>query len=52
MIIVHFNDGSAMSVEIGSNAQSLACEHHKPNEFSADFIVMWVPPAVKGSNEP
>jgi len=42
-IIFHFEDGTAMTIRVGSNAQNI---HHKyqnikPNEFSTDLMIFW-----------
>jgi hypothetical protein len=42
-MIIHFTDGSIMSVDTGCNAGSLAGTPHKPQEFHVDLIVQWVP---------
>ena len=44
IIIVHFTDGSIMSIDTGSNAGNLSCEKHRPEDFHVDFMTMWVPP--------
>jgi hypothetical protein len=46
VMIIHFTDGSIMSIESGCNAQNFHCEKHPPHEFHVDFIVQWVPPAT------
>lgn len=42
-IILHFTDGSLMSLDTGSNAGTLACDAHPPEAFHVDFRVTWVP---------
>lgn len=42
-IILHFTDGSIMSLDTGSNARGLACDAHPPQAFHVDFRVNWVP---------
>lgn len=42
-IVLHFTDGSIMSLDSGSNARNLACEAHPPQAFHVDFRVNWVP---------
>jgi hypothetical protein len=42
-IIIHFTDGSIMSVDAGSNAGNLRCEEHPPEKFHVNFRVHWVP---------
>ena len=44
VIIVHFTDGSIMSIDTGSNAGNFSCEKHRPEDFHVDFIIQWVPP--------
>jgi hypothetical protein len=42
-IILHFTDGSIMSLDTGSNARILACDAHPPQTFHVDLRVNWVP---------
>jgi len=42
-IIIHFTDGSIMSVHAGCNAGNFDCDKHPPETFHVDFIVQWVP---------
>ncbi len=45
-IILHFTDGSAMALTVGSNAGDLAFEHEgmSAGDLSTDIMVFWVPP--------
>lgn len=42
-LVLHFTDGTALSIEIGSNAKNLSGRHPrlKPEEFHTDLIPMW-----------
>lgn len=53
-LIVHFTDGSIMSLETGSNAGNLAGDENRlrPEDFHVDFIVHWVPELPKGLKKP
>lgn len=53
VLILHFTDGSAMAVTIGSNAGNLAGEHEglSVSDFSTDIMVQWVPPEEGSSHE-
>jgi len=44
-MILHFTDGSILGIDTGSNACNVADEHEglQPDEFHADFMLMWVP---------
>jgi hypothetical protein len=44
-LIIHFIDGSIMSLEAGSNVQNLLSDEKQlqPEDFHVDFIVHWVP---------
>jgi hypothetical protein len=44
VVVVHFTDGSVMSLDAGCNAGNFDCDKHRPHEFHVDFIVQWVPP--------
>ena len=44
LIVIHFTDGSILSLDTGSNAGNLRCEKHPPQDFHVDFRVHWVPP--------
>ena len=50
-LIIHFTDGTSMSVIIGSNAQNLSSDHEdiKPNDVHTDLMFFWAPD-VKKSN--
>lgn len=43
MMVFHFDDGSAMTITVGSNAQNLAHRHKglKPTAVSTDLMVDW-----------
>lgn len=43
-IVLHFTDGTALSITVGSNAQNLASNFPglKPKMFSTDLMVFWV----------
>jgi hypothetical protein len=43
-MIIHFTDGSIMSVDTGCNAGNFDCEKHQPEDFHVDLHVQWVPP--------
>lgn len=44
-IVLHFTDGSSMSISIGSNAMNLYLEHKiRPTEFHTDLMVFWADP--------
>jgi hypothetical protein len=43
LVIIHFTDGSIMSIETGSNARNLSDRAHEPQDFHVDFRVHWVP---------
>ena len=42
-IVLHFTDGTALSIEIGSNAKNLSYEHPglKPEDVHTDLMPMW-----------
>jgi hypothetical protein len=44
-LIIHFTDGSIMSIETGSNAANLSTSENglRPEDFHADFLLNWVP---------
>ncbi len=46
LIIIHFTDGSILSVATGSNAENLSNKHSElaAEDFHVDFILQWVPP--------
>ena len=44
VIVVHFTDGSIMSIDTGSNAGNFQCDKHPPTVFHVDFRIGWVPP--------
>jgi hypothetical protein len=46
LIIIHFADGSILSIETGSNAENLSNKHSElaAEDFHVDFILHWVPP--------
>ncbi len=44
LIVVHFTDGSIMSINTVTNADHFDCEKHSPEQFHVDFGVQWVPP--------
>ncbi len=44
VVIIHFTDGSIMSIVTGSNAGNFSCEKHRAQDFHVDFRVQWVPP--------
>jgi hypothetical protein len=45
LLIIHFTDGSILSIETGSNAGNLSSENPELNaeDFHVDFILQWVP---------
>lgn len=42
-MVLHFTDGTALSIEIGSNAKNLSDEHPnlKPEDFHTDLMPIW-----------
>jgi hypothetical protein len=42
-IVLHFTDGTALSIEIGSNVRNLVARHPdlEPEDFHTDLIPMW-----------
>lgn len=50
-IILHFTDGSAMAIRVGSNAGNLSGKFQglKPEDFSTDLMVSWAPSRDKES---
>ena len=44
LIVVHFTDGSIMSINTVTNADHFDCEKHPPEQFYVHFGVQWVPP--------
>jgi hypothetical protein len=48
-IVLHFSDGSAMAILVGSNACNLADEipELKASDFSTDLMVFWAPGAQR-----
>jgi hypothetical protein len=42
-IVLHFTDGTALSIEVGSNASNLSGEDSglSPRDFSTDLMVFW-----------
>ncbi len=53
-LIVHFTDGSIMSLEAGSNAGDLVSDENglHPEDFHVRFIVHWVPELPKAMEKP
>jgi len=49
-LIIHFTDGSIMSLVAGSNVGNLVSDANslRPEDFHVDFIVHWVPELPKG----
>jgi len=47
LLIVHFTDGSVMSIDTGCNAGNLRDRAHEPQDFRVDFRIQWVPPTLK-----
>jgi hypothetical protein len=49
-LIIHFTDGSIMSLVAGSNVGNLVRDENSlhPEDFHVDFIVHWVPEIPKG----
>jgi hypothetical protein len=43
-IIFHFEDGTSMTIRVGSNAQNIHYQYEniKANEFSTDLMIFWV----------
>lgn len=54
VLIIHFTDGSIVSLETGSNAGNLADDENglRPGDFHVDFEVHWVPELPKGVPKP
>lgn len=48
-MIIHFTDGSSMTILVGSNASNLAHKFKsmKPEEFQTDLMVFWAPSIQK-----
>ena len=46
LIVIHFTDGSIMSIDTGSNARNLSDRGHEPQDFHVDFRIHWVPPKL------
>jgi len=48
-LIIHFTDGTSMSILVYSNAQNLASEHKglKPNDVHTDLNFYWLPDTKK-----
>ena len=44
LIVVHFTDGSIMSIDTVTNAAHFSCDKHPPEQFHVHFGVQWVPP--------
>ena len=42
-IVLHFTDGTALSIEIGSNVMNLVDRHPdlKPEDFHTDLVPIW-----------
>ncbi len=42
-IIIHFEDGSAMSIRVGSNVNNIigSCEKLRPSDFDTDLMLTW-----------
>jgi hypothetical protein len=49
-LIIHFTDGSIMSLEGGSNVGNLVSDENglRPEDFHVSFVVHWVPELPKG----
>jgi len=45
-LVLHFTDGSALALTIGSNASNLAIQHEglSVSDFCTDMMVQWLPP--------
>jgi hypothetical protein len=43
LIVIHFTDGTALSIDTGSNAKNLSQQHKglKPEDFHTDFMLEW-----------
>lgn len=52
-LILHFTDGTSMSVNTGSNAWNLSVEREdlRPDDFHTDLMFFWAP-AVKRKSDP
>lgn len=52
-IVLHFTDGSAMILQVGSNAWNVSLDHEglRPSEFSTDLMAFWVPALMKKDPE-
>jgi hypothetical protein len=46
LLIVHFSDGSIISIDTGSNAGNLRDRAHEAQDFHVDFHIHWVPPQL------
>ena len=46
LLIIHFTDGSVMSVDTGCNADNLGDRAHEAQDFHVDFHIQWVPPRL------
>lgn len=53
-LVIHFTDGSIMSLETGSNAENLAARNNglRSEDFHVDFMVHWVPDVPKSKPKP
>ncbi|MFH1486811.1 MAG: hypothetical protein ABIH46_12140, partial [Chloroflexota bacterium] len=53
-LIIHFTDGSIMSLEAGSNVGNLVRHENslRPEDLHVDFVVHWVPELPKGMPKP
>ena len=53
-MIIHFEDGSSLSVDVGSNIGNLCDDHEglNPNDLSLDLIVQWADPIRENRHEP
>jgi hypothetical protein len=45
LLIIHFTDGSIMSIDTGSNSWNLSDDEKglRPEDFHVDFVIHWVP---------
>jgi hypothetical protein len=44
LIVIHFTDGTSLSIDTGSNAQNVChqvANYIKPEEFCTDFMLEW-----------
>lgn len=42
-LIIHFTDGTALAIDVGSNAGNFESDGFDPSRFSSDLIPVWAP---------